>query len=184
VTDIAQDNGALPDRDTRRTGDRGQRPPVQATHDWTAAVRSIIAAAEADDVYELEVRSGPLRIALRRERDPNAPATALTGAPPAPSQQSPAADPSWHIVRAPLAGIWYDSPAPGATPYVAVGDSVAPGTVIGLVETMKVFNEVSSDVGGIVRQVLVARGDLIAGQAPLMAIDPAGDSTGAPVDSA
>jgi acetyl-CoA carboxylase biotin carboxyl carrier protein len=53
-----------------------------------------------------------------------------------------------------------------------VGDSVVPGTVIGLVETMKVFNEVAADVSGVIRQVLVQRGDLVAAHAPLMAIEP------------
>jgi acetyl-CoA carboxylase biotin carboxyl carrier protein len=146
--------------------------------EWLATVRSVIAAAEASDVFELEVRSGAFRIALRRVRDPNAAASPL--------QTRGTADhagaalgipPGWHVLEAPLTGIWYDAPAPGAAPYVAVGDNVAPGTIIGLVETMKVFNEVAADVGGIVRQVLVQRGDLVPAHAPLLVIDPTGASS-------
>jgi acetyl-CoA carboxylase biotin carboxyl carrier protein len=147
--------------------------------DWVATARSVIAAAEANDVYELEVRSGGLRIALRRVRDPNAPGQALRAQPTTDRPGSALGiPPGWHVLEAPLTGIWYDAPAPGGAPYVSVGDSVAPGTIVGLVETMKVFNEVAADIAGIVRQVLVHRGDLVPAHAPLLAIEPS--SAGAP----
>jgi acetyl-CoA carboxylase biotin carboxyl carrier protein len=71
-----------------------------------------------------------------------------------------------------LTGIWYDAPAPGAPPYVQVGDTVNEGFVIGLVETMKVFNEVTSTLTGIVRQILVRRGELVMADAPLLTVEP------------
>jgi biotin carboxyl carrier protein len=147
--------------------------------DWVATARSVIAAAEANDVYELEVRSGGLRISLRRVRDPNGQAsrTQTAGDRPGSALGIP---PGWYVLEAPLTGIWYDAPAPGQAPYVNVGDSVVPGTVIGLVETMKVFNEVAADVSGVIRQVLVQRGDLVAAHAPLMAIEPEADGSPGP----
>jgi biotin carboxyl carrier protein len=140
------------------------------TRDWIATVRSVIAAAETNDVYELEVRSGDLRIAVRRVRDPNASTETRGGVDHTASALG--IPPGWHVLEAPLTGIWYDAPAPGAAPYVALGDNVAPGTIVGLVETMKVFNEVTSDVAGVVRQVLVERGALVLAHAPLLAIEP------------
>src|SRR5262249_24420769 len=126
--------------------------PLSVREPWVTTVRSVIAAAEASDVYELEVRSGDLRISIRRVRDPNA-ATTLPAGPPDTAMSALGFPPGWHVLEAPLAGIWYDAPAPGAAPYVAVGDTIAQGALVGLVETMKVFNEVSSDISGIVRQV-------------------------------
>jgi acetyl-CoA carboxylase biotin carboxyl carrier protein len=82
-------------------------------------------------------------------------------------------------VRCPLTGVWYEAPSPGAPPYVSVGDQVEIGTTIGVIETMKVFNEVTSDAAGIIRQVLVHNRDLVAAHAPLLALEPS-DSLSAP----
>ena len=135
---------------------------------WGPALRSIVERVEASDVHELEVRAQGLFIRLRRDiRRPAAVAVAAA---------EPAADTSGlHALRCPLTGIWYDSPAPGAAPFVSVGDSVDVGSVVGLVETMKVFNEVAADVAGVVRQVFVARGELVNQNAPLMTIEPVAD---------
>jgi acetyl-CoA carboxylase biotin carboxyl carrier protein len=55
---------------------------------------------------------------------------------------------------------------------VRVGDTIEVGFVIGLVETMKVFNEVTADVAGVVRQILVHRGELITSNAPILLLEP------------
>jgi acetyl-CoA carboxylase biotin carboxyl carrier protein len=91
---------------------------------------------------------------------------------------------SAQLLRCPLTGIWYDAPSPGASPFVAVGDQVEVGTTVGLVETMKVFNEVSCDLSGVIREILVHRGDLVAAHAPIMVIEPpASDAAFAPSTS-
>ena len=135
---------------------------------WGPVLRTIVSRVEASDVRELEVRAGGLRIKLRRDF------RAL------PTFEAPLADETadttgLHTIRCPLTGIWYDSPAPGAPPFVSVGDSLDVGTIVGLVETMKVFNEVAADAAGVVRHVFVQRGDLVAAHAPLIAIEPADD---------
>jgi acetyl-CoA carboxylase biotin carboxyl carrier protein len=140
------------------------RPPAPA---WLGTVRSIVALLETSDVRELEWRTPGLRIALRRAYSGGS----LPAGGPAETEDVEDAG-GLHLVRSPLTGIWYDSPAPDATPFVQVGDAIDVGSVLGLVETMKVFNEVTSDAAGIVRQVLVRRGDLIASHAPLVAIEP------------
>jgi acetyl/propionyl-CoA carboxylase alpha subunit len=134
---------------------------------WGPALRSIVSRVEASDVRELEVRAGGLRIKLRREFRPLA-------TPAAVAEQVPDTS-GLHSIRCPLTGIWYDSPAPGAPPFVSVGDSLDVGTIVGLVETMKVFNEVVSDAAGVVRHILVRRGELVTEQSPLMAIEPVGE---------
>ena len=76
------------------------------------------------------------------------------------------------FVTAPLTGVWYAAPSPGARPYVQAGDEIGAGSVVGLIEAMKLFNEIKSDVGGRVTRVLVERGTLVKRQQPLVEIDP------------
>jgi len=135
---------------------------------WGPALRSIVARVEASDVRELEVRAEGLSIKLRRDRR-NAAAAETPAAGPAIEASGQ------HTIRCPLTGIWYDSPAPGAASFVNVGDSLDVGTIIGLVETMKVFNEVASDAAGVVQHIFVRRGELVAEQSPLMTIEPWAD---------
>jgi len=131
---------------------------------WGPALRSIVQRVESSDVSELEIRVQGLVVRLRRE---------VAAAPAAPERPDEEADASGlHTLRCPLTGIWYDSPAPGSAPFVAVGDSVDVGSVVGLIETMKVFNEVAADVAGVVRETLVARGDLVNQNAALIRIEP------------
>ena len=128
-------------------------------------LQALVQRAEASNVRELEVRAPGFRIALRRLAGPLAIRSALRPPPPAEV-------PGLHAVRCPLTGIWYDAPSPGAPPYVQAGDSLDVGSVIGLVETMKVFNEVTSDAAGIVRKVLVRRGELVAAHSAILLLEP------------
>jgi biotin carboxyl carrier protein len=75
-------------------------------------------------------------------------------------------------VKAPLTGIWYGSPSPGSTPYVEVGGDVAAGQVIGLIEAMKLFNEIKSDLSGRVVRVIAENGKLVKAKQPLIEVVP------------
>jgi acetyl-CoA carboxylase biotin carboxyl carrier protein len=83
-----------------------------------------------------------------------------------------AAAPERPSVRAPLTGIFYASPAPGSAPYVAVGREVAVGQVIGLIEAMKLFNEIKSDLAGRVVRVVAESGTLVKAKQPLIEVEP------------
>jgi acetyl-CoA carboxylase biotin carboxyl carrier protein len=76
-----------------------------------------------------------------------------------------------HPITAPLTGIWYESRTQGGPPFVKKGDVVEKGTVIGLIETMKVFNEVASDAEGVVDDIFVQKGDLVTVGSTIMTID-------------
>ena len=120
------------------------------------------------DLSELEIRIGDQRVAVRRPD-----AGAATAAPAAaPTAVPPAAPPlSGTPVTSPLAGTYYGSPRPGAEPFVRVGTQVAAGDPIGLVEAMKVFNEITTDHAGEVVAVLVENGDTIAAGQSLIIVD-------------
>ena len=75
-------------------------------------------------------------------------------------------------VRAPLTGIFYASPGPGSPPFVAVGREVVVGQVIGLIEAMKLFNEIKSDQAGRVVRVNAEDGALVKAKQPLIEVVP------------
>ena len=77
-----------------------------------------------------------------------------------------------HAIVAPLTGVYYRSPSPGAEPYVREGGTVSAGQVIGLIEAMKLFNEIKSDVTGTVRHIVAGDGDLVKARQTLIEVDP------------
>jgi acetyl-CoA carboxylase biotin carboxyl carrier protein len=80
--------------------------------------------------------------------------------------------PSRPSVKAPLTGIFYNAPSPGSTPYVKVGGEVAVGQVIGLIEAMKLFNEIKSDLAGNVVRFAAETGQLVKARQPLIEVEP------------
>ena len=75
-------------------------------------------------------------------------------------------------VHAPLTGIFYASPGPGSAPFVQVGREVVVGQVIGLIEAMKLFNEIKSDQAGRVVRVIAEDGALVKAKQPLIEVEP------------
>jgi acetyl-CoA carboxylase biotin carboxyl carrier protein len=75
-----------------------------------------------------------------------------------------------HMVKSPIVGTFYASPSPGASPFVAPGDHVEKGQVIGIIEAMKLMNEIESDVAGEVVKCLVSNGQAIEFGQPLFSV--------------
>ena len=98
-----------------------------------------------------------------------------TGQPGQPGADGEAAEagPATHAVLAPLTGIFYSAPSPGAAPYVKVGAEIVAGQVIGLIEAMKLFNEIKSDAAGRVVRMHATDGALVRAKQPLIEIQPA-----------
>lgn len=78
--------------------------------------------------------------------------------------------PAGNVVKSPLVGTFYAASAPDAAPYVQVGDSVHKGQVLGIVEAMKLMNEIESDFDGVVKAILVNNGDLVEYDQPMFVI--------------
>jgi len=131
---------------------------------WLGAVRSVVAAVRTSDLTELELANGEFRVRVRRE-----PGHTLE-APGAPAPE--AADDHLHRVAAPFTGVFYRSPTPSARAYVNDGDWVDADAVIGLVETMKIFNEVTADCSGRVIRFAAENGQLVHPGDPLVLIEP------------
>jgi acetyl-CoA carboxylase biotin carboxyl carrier protein len=140
---------------------------------------------ERSELSELAVEAGATSLVLRKPVA-LAPAVVATPAAAAPSvagpvagsaTAAPAAQPGSTVtarpsVKAPLTGVWYGSPAPGSAPFVEAGREVAVGQVIGLIEAMKLFNEIKSDLAGRVVRVIPESGALVKAKQPLIEVEP------------
>ena len=158
--------------------------PKKVRAEANALVQELLTRLDASDVRELEVTRGTLRVKVTKgpPQQMYRPAVATeTAARPAAAPQTagpaivsaePAAATANAIV-APLTGVFYLSPSPQAPPFVQVGSVVAAGDVIGLIEAMKLFNEIRTTKNGRVRKIVATSGQLVRAHAPLIELDPA-----------
>lgn len=79
--------------------------------------------------------------------------------------------PEGNTVKSPLVGTFYSASSPDAAPYVQVGDVVSKGQVLGIVEAMKLMNEIESEYDGTVKAILVKNGDLVEYDQPMFVIE-------------
>jgi acetyl-CoA carboxylase biotin carboxyl carrier protein len=146
-----------------------------------ALIDELALLLDRTELTELEVQVGSTGLVLRKPSAlaPTMPVTvAVPAAAPggdgaatvaAAAHAGPAVRPA---VMAPLSGIWYGAPAPGSAPYVTLGGEVAVGQVIGLIEAMKLFNEIKSDKAGRVVKINAEDGKLVRAKQPLIEVDP------------
>jgi acetyl-CoA carboxylase biotin carboxyl carrier protein len=88
---------------------------------------------------------------------------------PAPAAEAPKA-PEGHIVKSPMVGTFYRAGAPGAKPFVEVGDTVKVGQTICVIEAMKLMNEIEADKDGVVKAIMVENAQPVEYGEPLMMI--------------
>ena len=96
------------------------------------------------------------------------PAAAAAPAGPAAAERSP---PSGFPIDAPMVGTMYRAPSPGAPPFVEVGSRISAGDVVCIIEAMKILNQIESDVGGVVREILVENGQPVEFGQTLMIVE-------------
>jgi len=189
------------ERGARAAGDRSPLPgdlaplpgdlaPLSAADaSLLALVERLAVLLERSDLTELEVEAGGTGITLRKAvalaplaaasvaalaDAPGGSRLADPGAPPATGAAAPADPPASTraAVLAPLTGIFYASPSPGSPPFVEAGREVVVGQVIGLIEAMKLFNEIKSDKAGRVVRVVPEDGALVKAKHPLIEVEP------------
>ena len=147
-------------------------------------LKKLIDLVETSGIAELEVTEGEERVRIAKQvagaapvyMNPPAPTISLPGpaAPAAPEAPAPEAAaealPAGHVVRSPMVGTFYRAPSPGAKVFVEVGQSVAVGDTLCIIEAMKLLNEIESDQNGVVKAILVENGQPVEYGEPLFVI--------------
>ena len=150
-------------------------------------IKSLIAVAAQAQVDELELSQNGVDVRIQRFADvvgvadlekvpvavvqtlPVVPQTPVPSAVAMPAQASVALQ----ILKAPMAGTFYRSVTPGGGALVNAGDSIGAGTVVGVLESMKIMNEIESETQGCIKRVLCDNGELVSAGQPLFEIEEA-----------
>lgn len=188
------------DEEDDEFGDEGQMffmspPGVDQTTNLIAltnAARELIDYIMATDVAEVQLQSGPLKIAIRRAiggvpmqvmshmMPQTAYAEAALPTPVAPTQSAaqasashePAVSATAHAITSPMVGTYYHAPTPKDKPYISEGQHIEKGQIVGLIEAMKMMNEIDADVSGTVIKIVAANSQPVEYGQPLVLIEP------------
>ena len=142
-------------------------------------LKKLIDLVQESGISELEVTEGEEKVRIAKHSAGPAPVNYAPQAPvAAPVATAPAAapaavepaQPDGHEVKSPMVGTFYRAGAPGAKPLAEVGQSVAVGDVLCIIEAMKLMNEIEADAAGNIKAVLVANGEPVEFGEPLFII--------------
>ncbi len=136
-------------------------------------LKTLIDLVQQSGIAELEITEGEERVRISRGVPATLPQAGVPTQPPAagPVTVAPSAEagpePEGHIIRSPMVGTFYRASAPGAKPFVEVGQSVKSGQTLCIIEAMKLLNEIETDRDGIVKAVLAENGQPVEYGEPL-----------------
>lgn len=144
-------------------------------------LKKLIDLVQESGISELEVTEGEEKVRIAKHLAAPVQAAPLAYAPApaavampaaAPVAAAPAADdvPEGHIVKSPMVGSFYRSSSPGSKPFAEVGQTVAVGDTLCLIEAMKLMNEIEADAAGVIKAVLVENGQPVEYGQPLFVI--------------
>ena len=148
-------------------------------------IKKLIDLLEESNLAELEIKEGEEVVRLSRvpkggitvgaapamHAPMQAPVAAPAAPVQAPAESAPASNlPAGHVVKAPMVGTFYASASPGAAAFVKVGQQVKAGETLGIIEAMKMFNQIEADVGGTVQAILVENGQPVEFDQPMFVI--------------
>jgi acetyl-CoA carboxylase biotin carboxyl carrier protein len=148
-----------------------------------ARVRAFGEILQEFDLDMIRVKTGDAEYELVRREAQNSPPVVYAAVPPAvngsmnsaaavPNSGGPGVSDRAYKVIAPVVGVFYRSATPGAEPFVSVGDRVAGGPPLCILEAMKLMNEITSDFAGLVTRILPENGELVRLNEELFWIEP------------
>jgi acetyl-CoA carboxylase biotin carboxyl carrier protein len=178
----------LPEKSADDSGNEEGLPTLAAL---SQEVKELVRLISTTDVNELHIESGPVRIIIKRGGQapiqPHAPQNTVYTPPPTLARpesssvvnligHSPAHGEGVNLVEgeelivADMVGTFYSAPAPTEPPYIAEGDEVEPGQVVGIIEAMKMMNQIESEIGGRVVRILVQNAQPVEYGQPLIVV--------------
>jgi len=138
-------------------------------------IRELVRIVQESGVGEIEIEDEGMRVSVRRADEPGAvPVPAAGGVAVAPAVDEITVTAETVRVESPMPGVFYRAPQPGAPPFVEVGDVVAAGQTLCVVEAMKLFNELTADLDGRVRAIHADNGQPVEFGTLLFELDPVG----------
>ncbi|MFA6598498.1 MAG: acetyl-CoA carboxylase biotin carboxyl carrier protein [Ignavibacteriaceae bacterium] len=146
-------------------------------------IKKYVKLIEESNISELEIEQDNSRIKISKKAESpsntqhyatvqNPPSAVIAEAPKLEIQQ-PKEEKNSKIkeIKSPIVGTFYRAPGPDADPYVKVGDTISAGTVLCIIEAMKLMNEIESDITGKIVKILVENGKPVEYNQPLMLIE-------------
>lgn len=159
--------GASSDQNSAAESQNAELPDVN-WDEQMEHLRGLALIVKEEHLSELSVESGGVRLHFKAAT-PDVPLLATLPLSGAVAEQT-AAETGDIAVVSPMVGVFYRSPSPADPPFVEVGDTVHAGQVIGVVEAMKVFNEIISDIEGTVTEIVAENSELVETGAPLIMV--------------
>ena len=146
-------------------------------------IKTLIDLVQQSGIAELEITEGEEKVRISRTGNnspfmqPMAPAAVVLppdmagGGAPATAPVAPAAEPTGHTLKSPMVGTFYRSPSPGTPSFVEIGQTVAKGQTLCIIEAMKLLNEIESDASGVIKAILTENGQPVEYGQPLFVIE-------------
>jgi acetyl-CoA carboxylase biotin carboxyl carrier protein len=148
-------------------------------------IRKLVKLVDSSEVTDLEIEENGTRVKIAKKMrgvqavaqpqilSPSQPVSQQTPSVKEPEEKAPVKEETkegLHEIHSPIVGTFYRAPAPDADPYVQVGDTVSQGSVLCIVEAMKLMNEIESDISGKIVKILVENGKPVEYNQPLFLI--------------
>lgn len=139
-------------------------------------IRQIADIVSEKDLGEITLKTENAELTIKGKKCVSAaviPSTPAAQPQPAPaaSQEPTAPVAAGTLVKAPIVGTFYAASAPDQPPFVKVGDTVKKGDVLFIIESMKLMNEVQSEVEGVVKEILVGNGEAVEYDQPILRVE-------------
>lgn len=177
----------LPEKGNEGHDDQDNAPGLSAL---SQEVKELVRLITATDINELHLESGQVRIVIKRGvQAPTAYSNLNTVYTPPAVMPVPEASSALNLIGhspahgdeialsegeelivAPMIGTFYAAPGPNEPPYVAEGDAIEPGQVVGIIEAMKMMNKIESETGGKIARILVKNAQPVEYGQPLMVV--------------
>jgi acetyl-CoA carboxylase biotin carboxyl carrier protein len=156
----------------------GAQAPIDDIREITDVVQKLIDMMGEGNIRAMDLSFGALRLSLEANGTGSAASTVVPQhhsqqvQQNVPAVESPDA-PSGHVITAPMIGTFYVAPAPNEPPFVQPGDQIAEGQTIGIIEAMKIMNEIAADRAGTIVGIIASDGETVEYGSPLIIVEPA-----------
>ena len=136
-------------------------------------IQELIDFIAKSGLNKVNIETEEFKISVKRDPDQKVKYVKDSGAAPAPAAAPAASDDSRYVaIKAPMIGTFYRAASPESPIFVNVGDEVKKGQIICIIEAMKLFNEIESEISGKIVKVLVDNANPVEYDQPLFLVDP------------